>query len=603
MTREIQAHTLESLEDLPKKPGVYIFKGRRSPEARSSVLYVGKAKSLYQRVRQYFKGEGDGRPLVQFLKTRVEEIETIVTESEQDALLLENELIKKHRPAYNIHLKDDKRYLSLRLDVSHEWPRLEVVRKIKKDKAVYLGPFSSATRLRSALEFIQKVFPLRSCDDRKLYNRSRPCIEYEIKRCVAPCVKFITPSDYRKLVDATILFLRGENKPLLQSLETQMNDAAQNERYEEAASLRDRLQSIESVIAGQGIIGVRQYQQGLDQDAVGISIEGSRAVIVVLFIRNGVIFDKRSFEFKNVSLEKSDLLGEFLNRYYSSDVYIPHEVLVSETVDVDVDIKVVAPRSEEKLSFVKVAEENADLNLKSQIQKVARLDKTLQSLQRLLGLTKLPQSMDCLDISHHQGKEAVASVVRFVDGMPFKDGYRRIKLQHDQVDDFESMREAMTRRYKEEGDLPDLIVIDGGKGQLGSAVEALKERGFLEKVEIVSLAKAREGSGIDPLNPQNRERVFRWGQKNPILFKEDSAEELLLRYLRDEAHRFAISYHRLRKDRMTISVLDELPGMTEKLKLKLLREFGSVDGILSAPIQDLAKIVKGKTLEALQKLL
>lgn len=603
MSREIQAHTLESLEDLPKTSGVYIFKGRRNPSARTAVLYVGKAKNLYQRVRQYFKGEGDGRPLVQFLRTRVEEIETIVTDSEDDALLLENELIKKHRPAYNIHLKDDKRYLSLRLDISHEWPRFEVVRKIKKDKAVYLGPFSSASRLRSALDFIQKVFPLRSCEDRKLYNRSRPCIEYEIKRCVAPCVNLITKSDYEQLVQAAILFLRGENRSLMDQLQQQMHEAAESEQYEHAALLRDRIQNLETLLQGQGIIGVRQYQQGLDQDAIGIALQEGRAVVVVLFIRNGLIFDKRSFALKDVSLSREDLLSEFLNRYYSSDVYIPHEILVPVAAQTDLELKVVVPRSEEKLNFVKVAEENASMNLQAQTQKIARLDKTLASIQRSLGLQKLPSTMDCLDISHHQGKETVASVVRFFEGMPLKDGYRRIKLTADQVDDFGSMREAIARRYKEPLDLPDLIVIDGGKGQLSAAVEALRELKFFDLVEIVSLAKAREGAGPDPLNPQNRERVFKWGQKNPVLFKEDSAEELLLRYLRDEAHRFAISYHRLRKNAMTSSTLDELPGMTERLKLKLLREFGSVEGVLAAPIQDLAKIVKGKTLEALQKLL
>jgi len=603
MSREIQAHTLETLDHLAKKPGVYIFKGRRTPEARQTVLYVGKAKNLHQRVRQYFKGDGDGRPLVQFLRTRVEEIETIITESEEDALLLENELIKKNRPAYNIHLKDDKRYLSLRLDVSHEWPRIEVVRKIKKDRAVYLGPFSSASRLRSALDFIQKNFPLRSCDDRKLYSRSRPCIEYEIKRCVAPCVKLVTPEDYRRLVDSAILFLRGESGALLENLQNQMMDAAQAEKFEEAALLRDRLQSLQSVIEGQGIIGLRQFQRGLDQDAVGLAVEGNRAVVVVLFIRNGLIFDKRSFEFKDITLDRDDLLSEFLNRYYSSDVYIPHEILVSKAVPVEMDLKVVAPRSDEKMSFVRVAEENAAMNLKSQIQKVAKLEKTLHSIQKILGLKNIPTSIDCLDISHHQGKETVASVVRFVDGTPFKDGYRRIKLQSDQVDDFGSMKEAVSRRYKELGDLPTLIVIDGGKGQLSSATEVLKQLGWLDSVEIVSLAKARKDEGLDPLNPQNRERVFKVGQKNPVILKEDSAEELLLRYLRDEAHRFAISYHRLRKNQMSSSVLDELPGMSEKLKLKLLRQFGSVEGILAAPPQELAKIVKGKTFEALQKLL
>lgn len=593
--------TRDELSLLPRSIGVYLFRGKRTPESKESVLYVGKAKNLQSRVRQYFVEGGDGRPFNRFLQERVQTIQTIVVATEQDALILENELIKKHKPAYNIHLKDDKRYLSLRLDTSHEWPKIEVVRKIKKDKATYLGPFSSATRLRSTLDFMQKVFPLRTCDDRKLYSRTRPCIEYEIKRCVAPCVNYIDRDDYKQIVQSTLLFLKGQNEDLVKGLKDQMAAAVEEERYEDAASFRDRIAAIESIVGGQSVIGLQQFRQGVDQDVVGVAMDRGRAAVTLLFVRSGIIIDKRSFEFSDLVLNQEELVEEFVGRYYSDEVFRPDEILTPFAVEGDFGLRLLVPRSDEKQAFVRIAMENARASLESSLQKSERLEKTLTQLQRLLHLQFFPKVMDCVDISHHQGAETVASVVRFVDGLPFKGGYRKIKLTEDQVDDFESMREALARRYKEESDLPNLLVIDGGRGQLSSAEKIIQEKGWLEKIDLVSLAKARDQEALDPFNPQNRERVFKPHRKNPLLLKEDSAEELLLRFLRDEAHRFAITYHRLRKEGgLSVSLLDSVPGISEKTKIKLLSEFGSIEGILEATDEELLKVLSKRTLASLR---
>lgn len=598
----------EEIGSLPSQAGCYLFKEIQEDDNSEKVLYVGKAKNLRSRVRQYFSGDSDKRFFVRFIREKTNSIEYIVAKSEADALILENELIKKFKPAYNISLKDDKRYLSLRLDLKHEWPRVEITRKIKKDGAMYLGPFSSASRLRETLNLMQKLFPLRTCPDSKLYNRSRPCIEYDIKRCSAPCVNYIDKRSYDELVQSALLFLQGENQELIQKLEVSMEKAAEEEAYEEAARYRDRLEAVRQITADHsGMVGHGQLQKANDQDAIGFARDGKRAILFMIFVRNGIFWDQRTFEFSSLDIDDDEFLLQFLDRYYSSDVYIPHEVHLSKALDVEklgVKVKVIKPRSGEKQSFLQMAEKNAEVKLEGKLEKLKKMSEVLTKIKAKLKLRNIPQQMDCIDISHHQGEQVVASVVRFEEAIPAKNFYRKIKLKTDKVDDFAAMKEAIERRYKQESDLPDLIVIDGGKGQLSSAAEALKQIGYEGKVEIVSLAKARniEEEKIDPLNPMNRERIFKLNRKNPILLAEDSPEELLLSYLRDEAHRFAISFHRQRKLKTySLSILDEVEGISLRLKLKLLKHFGSVDAIAAAEDVDLLKILRPKVLDALRE--
>jgi excinuclease ABC subunit C len=606
---EISYTGYKDLEELPTGTGCYIFKSDPlKSDQLATVLYVGKAKNLRSRVRQYFiSEEGDGRAFSRFIRDRTKTIEFILVQTEQDALVLENELIKKHHPRYNIHLKDDKRYLTLRLDLQHEWPRIDIVRKIKKDGAVYLGPFSSSTRLRETLNLMQHTFPLRSCPDSKLYNRSRPCIEYDIKRCVAPCVAKISREDYSQLVSQAVDFLKGNSEKLLAELQAKMQTASEEEHYEEAASYRDRIRAVSEITQNQQqVFAHSHFQKSFDCDAVGFARDEERLVVVILFVRSGVILDQRSFDIKHKGLDEAELMPQFFDRYYTSDVYVPHEVLVRESFDNEdhlSPVNLVVPRAEEKRRFVEMADKNAQAQLSARREKREKLSAVLDSLQKKLGLRQRPTSMDCIDISHHQGEEVVASVVRFRDGVPEKDFYRRIRLHLQKVDDFASMREVVQRRYKQVEDLPDLVVVDGGRGQLSAAEESLRELQFLDHVELVSLAKAREtGEPVDPFNPMNRERIFKIGQKNPLLLEKESAEELLLSFLRDEAHRFAITYHRKRRlDQISSSILDQIPGISSKQKIRLLKEFGSVAGIKAANDFDLLKVIKPKLLEKIRE--
>ena len=602
---ELQYRSLEDLAAIPNSTGCYIFK--TSLENDSRFLYVGKANQLRARVRQYFVEGNDTRALVKFIRQKTAVIEFILVSTEQDALVLENELIKKHKPLYNISLRDDKRYLSLRLDLAHEWPKIDVVRKIKKDGAVYMGPFSSGSKLRETLNLLQQVIPLRSCLDSKLYNRSRPCIEYDIKRCVAPCVDYVTKDNYQRLVNQAVSFLRGEDDSVVSAVQSQMDAAALAQRYEEAAVLRDRLKAMSFVTQQkQQVISHAQFQQRLDCDAVGFARDEERFVAVILYIRNGVLLDQRTFEIKHRSIDREDLEGQFLERYYSGDVYTPDEVLVARAVsDTPLGVNVLVPRLEDKIQFVESANRNAEAQLKAMRDRKEKLSSVLAMLKSRLGLARIPETMDCIDISHHGGEDVVASVVRFRDGAPDKDFYRKMRLHAQQVDDYESIREVVDRRYHEAADLPALIVIDGGRGQLSAAEEVLKKKSFLDKVDLVSLAKARAlDQAVDPFNPHNRERIFKLTQKNPVLLEKESAEELLLSFLRDEAHRFAITFHRKKKlEQLSASILDQIPGISAKQKIRLLKEFGSVSAIQKANDFDLLKIVKPKLLEKLRFIL
>jgi len=597
----------DDIQSLPQASGCYLFKEVAVATGKEKILYVGKAKNLRNRVRQYFVAAHDQRAFVKFIREKTNCIEFMIARDETEALVLENELIKKHRPPYNIHLRDDKRYLSLRFDLQHEWPRVELVRKVKKDGATYLGPFLSSQKLRETIDIMQKIFQLRTCPDSKLYNRSRPCIEYDIKRCVAPCVGYVSREKYLGLCRDALLFLKGQNKDLLDKFRSAMEAFVRAENYEEAAVARDRIASIEGITNQElSVVRPNDLQLGKDLDVVALAGSELAVVICVLYFRDGILRDQRLFEIDRHELDDLEILDQFLSRYYTDEVYTPHEILVPWNIDSSFNkerLPLITPRLADKKELVQLAQKNAEARLQAKRAKAEKLAEILSLLQSKLGLSKWPERMDCLDISHHQGSEVVASVVRFNRAVPDKENYRKIFLEHQIVDDFACMREAIERRYRTEEDLPDLIVIDGGKGQLSSAESILKEMNFLDKVDLISLAKARsDGEEIDPHNPKNRERIFKPGQKNPILLKQSSQEELLLSFMRDEAHRFAINYHRLRKARaLSVSILDEIEGISSRTKLKLLKNFGSLEGIIQAPDMELLKFLKGPALERLRE--
>ncbi len=584
----------EKIAQLPTEPGVYLMKDRKG-----EVIYVGKAKSLRARVRSYFDRGGDGRAFVPLLERILGDLETVIVGNEKEALLLENELIKKHQPRFNVKLRDDKNFICLRLDVREDYPRLEVVRRVQKDGALYFGPYSSASSIRETLRTINRYFQLRTCTDHVLQNRKRPCLLHQIGRCPAPCVFEIPREDYHRGVNEAVLFLEGKANELVARLKLRMGDAVAALRFEEAAGLRDQLYAIERSLERQKIATTDL----LDQDVIGLYREGDRLLIYILYVRRGRITGGQSFPFGNQEFPDAELVEQFVNLYYSGENFVPKEVVLPvepeshrALSDLLSDLKgekvrVVVPQRGEKLDLVKMAARNAE---QAFAERKRDRDETLALLEKLrdrLHLTRVPHRMECFDISHFQSANIVASQVASVDGEADKSNYRRFKIKSiERQDDFAAMYEVISRRIRRgaaEDDLPDLFVIDGGKGQLASAMAALKDQGMERRVDVVSLAKSREldAGGKSP------ERVFVSGLKDPIVLAQNSAELFMLTRLRDEAHRFAITYQQtLMRKRTLKSVLEDIPGVGEGRRKALLRHFGSVKKIREASIEALAEV-------------
>ena len=655
------------LDSLPTQPGVYLMKDRQG-----AVVYVGKAVSLRPRVAQYFQDRsGDTRAFIPFLEDLLGDIEVLITPSEKDALLLENELIKQHRPRFNIRLRDDKNFISLRLSTTHPYPRLEVVRRIRKDGARYFGPYSSASSIRETLSIVNRHFQLRTCTDQVMTNRRRPCLQYQIKRCPAPCVYSVPPDDYQRSVAEVGLFLEGKADELTAQLHGRMKDAAGKLEYERAAQLRDQLHAIERSLEKQRTV----LGDLLDEDVLGFHREGPALEVHLLFFRNGRLTGGRSFNFSKQEFPTEELLESFLDQYYQSGAFIPKELLLPLHLgDIEMReawlsdkkgerMRVHVPERGEKVRLIEMAMENARHNSEERKKSQQNKLEALERLQSRLRLPRLPRRIECFDISTLQGQQTVGSQVVFTDGEPDKSGYRLFKVRGDAAgDDFASMFQVLTRRLKrgiEEKSLPDLLVVDGGKGQLNVARAALRELGLeLRDVPLAGLAKSRvledeerfaarqgfrtsdawaekagpepeaqpleqtaPGSGPGPApgsppspalagGPPSRlgrsrkkgrftrgeierspERVFLPGQKNPIVLRQNTSELHLLARLRDEAHRFAITFHRkLRRERNFKSVLEEIPGIGDKRKRALLSHFGSLKRIRAATAQDLAQV-------------
>src|SRR5947209_3900741 len=488
------------LDALPAQPGCYIMKDRAG-----AVVYVGKAVNLRARVAQYFQERtGDSRVFIPFLEDLLADVEVMITPSEKDAVLLENELIKKYRPRFNIKLRDDKNFISLRLSSTHPYPRLEVVRRVRKDGARYFGPFASASSIRETLSIVNRHFQLRTCTDSVMANRRRPCLQYQIKRCPAPCVYTVPQEEYRRSVDEVALFLEGKADELTGQLQTRMKDAASKLEYERAAQLRDQLHAIERSLEKQRTV----LGELLDQDVLGFHREGPALEIHLLFFRNGRLTGGRSFGFSKQEFPTEELLSSFLDQYYESGALIPKELLLpmhlsdAEMREVWLSekkgerVRVHVPERGEKVRLVEMAMENARQGYEEKARSQKSQLEALTRLQSRLRLPRLPRRIECFDISTFQGQLTVGSQVVFSDGEPDKSGYRLFKVRGDAAgDDFASMFQVLTRRLKrgiEEQNLPDLLVVDGGKGQLNVARAALKELGLgLHDVPLAGLAKSR----------------------------------------------------------------------------------------------------------------
>ncbi len=590
------------LKTMPDQPGCYLMKNRRG-----RIIYIGKAKNLRKRVQNYFQPSGDPRPFVRWLPRVLGEIETIVTANEKEALILENNLVKKHKPRFNVQLKDDKNFLSLRINPDEKWPRVYFQRNNTDGEGRHFGPYHSAGAVRRTRRLLDKHFMLRTCPDHVMKNRSRPCLQYQIERCPAPCVFDVDRDEYMQDVEQAIMFLEGRGDELINQLRDDMQAASEELNFELAARYRDQIEAIEKVLEHQQAVGDHQ----IDQDAFGYHREGDRLTIQVVMIRDGRMTGARSFSYTDQEFPDAEVLSSFLNLYYNAGNHIPRQVLLPFELDEGeaesfeqllgeiaghrVYIKV--PQRGAKKALVTTAQTNAEHSFQKEHAREERVLDLLEKLQRRLSLDNLPRRIECYDISNFQGRQIVGSRVVFTDAEPDKSEYRRYKMRLQKgQDDFGSFREMLMRRFRKiaegDDDPPDLVVIDGGKGQLGQAGAVLEDLG-LHDIDLIALAKSRtDKSGFDDYEvTHSAERVFVPGRKNPIVLKQNSAELYLLQRLRDAAHDFAIGYHKtLRRKQSLRSSLDEIPGVGPKTKRDLLRHFGSLKKIKAADIDELLQV-------------
>lgn len=535
----------------PNLPGVYLMKGNGG-----KIIYIGKAKNLRARVNHYFQKEAHTRYQIEFLIKRVAAIDFFITHNEKEATLLENSLIKKHKPRYNIFLKDDKTYVSLKLGLNHPYPDLSITRKIKKDGALYFGPYASAHALRETVDFIYRNFRLRTCSDHEINNRSRPCLEFQINRCTAPCVGLVSREEYADQVDQVRLFLTGKSDDLREKIEKKMSLAAETEQFESAARLRDLLRHIEATLEKQKV--VRHF--GAHQDFISMVHEGNKALVFLLSIRDGVMIDSRYYPVDYLETEET-LLEQFISQYYlMKDVFIPDEILTSqpllngtpliELLSEKKGKKVVLrpPLKGEKKELIEMAQKNAASQFARIIHHEYQTRDALTRLQSALGLPKKLKRMECYDISAISGKMAAGSRVVFIDGCPDKKEYRQYKIgRQTEPNDYAMLKEVFERRFshQEETTLPDLIVVDGGKGQLKATLKVLEEKA-LSSIPLVAIAKGSgPGARAKGLwDGKKEEEIYLPNRKNPLILKRGAPELMLLQRIRDEAHRFAIKYHR-----------------------------------------------------------
>jgi len=566
----------EKLKRLPDKPGVYVMK-----DTRGKIIYVGKARVLKNRVRQYFQASKNHSAKVKAMVAKIADFETIITATEVEALILECNLIKKHRPRYNISLKDDKSYPYLRV-TAEEFPRIILTRRIIHDGSRYFGPYTSGLAVKETLALLRKIFPLRTC---KTFAK-RPCLEFHIKRCLAPCANKISREDYMQFVHAAEKFLEGRTAQIERELAAQMNEAAEALNFEQAARFRDILTAIKKVTEKQKIV----TDTG-DVDAIGLARLENETCVQIFFIREGKVTGRENF-LLNGAVDESDAqaVTEFIKQYYSRAQIVASKILLPTTLAEDdlkilsewLGVKLIEPKRGVKRSLVEMANQNAEKFLaeesaRQQLKNAQTLG-AVEELKKFLNLPQLPRRMECFDISHIQGAETVASMVVFEDGAPDKKSYRRFKIRSTEgkPDDFLSMREVTSRRYGATDNLPDLIVIDGGLGQLSSALEII--RGAGHKVPVVGLAKQFE-------------LIFVEGSSIPVELPRDSQALKLMQRIRDEAHRFAITYHRkLRRKRNLKSELDNVAGIGAKRRTELFKKFKTLAKIKSATVEELADV-------------
>jgi excinuclease ABC subunit C len=607
------AQVNERLSSLPTKPGVYLMK-----DAYGQVLYVGKAINLRNRVRSYFHAANGQAPKVRRLVEHIADLEFIVTSSELEALILECSLIKKYRPRYNVRLKDDKRYPYIKITMQEDFPRIYTVRRMQNDGARYFGPYTSSRAVRQTLEFLHKLFPYLTCKRDITGKDRRACLYYHIGRCAGPCIGAISREEYRNLIEQVILFLQGKQERIVSDLQRKMEQAAQALNYESAAKLRDQIQALQQVIEKQKIVSTARS----DQDVIAFAREDGQVCVQAFFIRGGKLIGREYFILTGTQDEENRaVMTSFIKQFYAEAAYIPPDIFVQYDVEEAMVIEewlhqkrgtkvtIHIPRRGKAHELVQMAAENAMAtlaHLRAQwAADQARQVTALEELQKYLHLDKAPTRIECYDISNIQGTSATGSMVVFVKGVPHKSDYRRFRIKTvEGADDYAMLQEVLRRRFKRAasgiqdtgyrlqdagskgedvgerggwGVLPDLLIVDGGKGQVNAAREVMAELGA-QHIPAIGLAKQRE-------------EVFLPERPDPILLPRDSEALYLLQRVRDEAHRFAIGYHRrLREKAGLSSQLDEIPGIGPKRRQTLLKHFGSLDAIREASVEELARV-------------
>ena len=574
-----------ALAVLPEKPGVYLMH-----DAEGKVIYVGKAVVLKNRVRSYFRNLASHTPKVRAMVAKIAEIETIITSSEVEALILECNLIKKYRPRYNISLKDDKSYPNLKVTMQEDFPRLHMTRRLMRDGAKYYGPYADAGAMYETMKLLKTMFPLRTC--RKM-NPDRPCLNYHIKRCLAPCAGYISKDEYGKMIKSVCMVLDGRTTELERDLKQRMQQAAEEYAFEEAARLRDQLQAVERLNESQKAV----TNNGGDMDIIGFAQDMTGNCLQIFFVRKGKLIGRDNFFLQDGGEAPQEVLTAFIKQYYNEATFIPREIVLPQLPQAEEQqlielwlrekaerkVELLTPQRGVKRELRQLANDNALKLLQERLRKgslsLKNDEQAAEELQQALGLAHSLERMDCFDISHTQGSETVASMVVFRNGSISKKDYRKYKIvsAEGKPDDFKSMQEVVYRRYKDYEDLPNLVVIDGGKGQLSSALEVIRGLGLAD-LPVVGLAKREE-------------EIFIPHQSTSILLDRDSAALHLIQRIRDEAHRFAITFHRkLRGKRNLVSVLDHVEGIGPKRRQALWKAFKTLDAMKAASVEELAAV-------------
>lgn len=577
------------LRAIPHSPGVYLMKNKAG-----KVIYVGKARDLRKRLASYARFQGVEHGKTAVLVSRIAGLETILTLSEKEALILEASLIKKHRPKYNVILRDDKNYPFIKVTVNETWPRLVMTRRRSRDKARYFGPFSSIGAMWATIRLLHSLFPLRRCKGSEVGMRSRPCLNYQMKNCLGPCVGKADPELYRDMVRDVIMVLEGKNRELTHKLKEKMNDAVVSLRFEDAAMYRDQLAALAETLEKQ----IVDAESGLELDVFGYERKGASVAVAILSVRQGRVLGRQAFYLAEPVGEEREVLAEIIRRYYMEVDFIARELLfpflpedrdllgewLSERRNGPVHLRV--PQRGDKLRLVEMARANAAQIFSERDKKEKTWTALADQLVKGLHLNRSPERIECLDISNISGKQAVGSLVSFHQGEKYGAGYRRYRIQSgDEPDDYRMMAEVIGRRLEKglaEDSLPDLFMVDGGKGQLNIAVNLVKNYGLDDRIELVGIAKDKDGEG---------EKLYRPGRKNAIMLPRHAPLLLFLMRIRDEAHRFGITFHRqLRHKESFTSAIDAVPGIGPATKKKLLTTFGSLAGVKKASVEELAQV-------------